>query len=251
MKRAVPRPVDDHRSPPKKLCDGLWVLDRQLRHFGLARLPSRTTIVRLGDGSLVVISPPPGIDSTSAAALDSIGTVAYGVVPNSFHYLFASGFLERYPAARLLVTPGLPRRVPELGSATELGPRPPEAWSGELEYTVLGPVRGVSESLLFHVPSRTLILTDLAFNMLAYPRPFDRFFWRLSGVPARFGPGRTSRSLLLRDREAASRCLSRALAWPIRRIVVAHGDTVETDAADELRRAFSRYLPDVIGTGTR
>ena len=104
---------------------------------------------------------------------------------------------------------------------------------------ILGPVRGLSEVLLFHRSSRTLILTDLAFNVTRYPRTLDRLFWRLSGIPARFGPGRTARSLFLTDRDVASRCLSRAAEWPFRRIVVAHGDAIEHDAMKEFQRAFS------------
>ena len=46
--------------------------------------------------------------------------------------------------------------------------RPGEA--GVLEYLVLGPVRGLSEVLFFHISSATLILTDLAFNLVRYPR---------------------------------------------------------------------------------
>ena len=243
LKRSVPRPVAEYSPPPQELCTGLWVLDRQLLHFGSAILPSRTTIIRLGDGRLVVISPPPLGDPSAAAAIDSIGTVEYVVVPNPFHYLFASEFLRHYSGARLLTAPGLIDRVPELNFATELGPQPPEAWSGELEYVAIGPMRGLSEVILFHVSTGSLVLTDLAFNMTRYPRALDRFIWRLSGIPARFGPGRTSRFLLLRDRAAASRGLSRAMQWPINRIVVAHGDVVDDDPVSQLRRAFSGYLP--------
>jgi hypothetical protein len=220
----------------------LWVLDRQLLHFGSARLPSRTTIIRFDDGSLTVVSPPPLVDPSTVDAIESIGSVEYVVVPNSFHYLYASEFMNLYPGARLLAAPGLAQRAPELEFAVELGPQPPEAWTGALEYVVIGPVRGLSEALMFHVPTGTLIVTDIAFNMLRYPRTLDRIVWRLSGIPAEFGPGRTSRSLLLRDRAAASRSLAQVLEWPIDRIVVAHGEVVEHDAKTRFRSAFSRYL---------
>ena len=198
--------------------------------------------MRLTNGSLVVISPPALLDADLAAEIDALGVVGYAVVPNSFHYLFAARFERHYPAARLLVAPSLSERVPELGSGSELGPRPPADWAGELEHVVLGPVRGLSEVLFFHSSSRTLILTDLAFNMTRYPRALDRLFWRLSGVPALFGPGRIARSLLLSDREAARRCIARAAEWPFRRIVVAHGDAVEQDATRQFHRAFSEFL---------
>ena len=238
MQRLVPQPVPGHTPPPRELGDGLWELDRHLRHFGAARLPSRTTLVRLPQGSLAVISPPALVDDAAVAAIASIGRVEFVVVPNSFHYLYARDFMTHCPGARLLLAPGLRERVPAL-DGEELGAEPPPAWAGALEYEVLGPVRGVSEVLFFHPPSGALILTDLAFNMQRYPRRGDRVFWRMSGIPAGFGPGRTTRTLLLRDRAEAERALRRALEWPIRRVVVAHGDILEEDAPAALRRAFS------------
>ena len=240
LRRAVPQLVADYQPPPRELCDGVWVLDRRLLHFGAVLLPSRTTLVRLADGSFVVVSPPP-IDRVTVDAINAIGSVRYAVAPNSFHYVFAADFASHYRSAPLLVAPGLLARAPDL-DATELEQQAPAAWTGALDYTVLGPVRGLSEVLLFHSPTGTLILTDLAFNMTRYPRRRDRLAWRASGIPAGFGPGRTSRSLLLRDRQLARRCLARALEWPIQRIVVAHGEVVDRDAAGRLRSAFSRYL---------
>jgi hypothetical protein len=244
LRGAVPRPFEAYAPPPHELAPGLWALDRQLVHFGLARLPSRTTLIRRDDGSLLVISPPPCVDAATIAAIEAIGPVADVVVPNSFHYLYASDFMGHYPAARLRIAPGVGRRAPALPRADELHEGGPGDWAGQLEVVVLGPVRGLSELLFFHVASGSLIVTDLAFNMTEYPRPLDRLVWRLSGIPGGFGPGRTSRSTLLRDRRVAARALARALAWPIRRIVVAHGDVVEDDAAARLRSAFADYLAD-------
>jgi hypothetical protein len=96
--------------------------------------------------------------------------------------------------------------------------------------------------LFFHVPSATLILTDLAFNMVRYPRALDRIIWRMAGIPRGFGPGRTSRTLLLNDRAITARALECALEWPMRQIVVAHGDVVMDDAAAQFRSAFKDYV---------
>jgi hypothetical protein len=196
----------------------------------------------LSNGTLVVVSPPPLIESRDAAAIDSIGVVRQVVAPNTFHYVYAAEFMVRYPEASLLVSPGLLERVTELPPAEELGPTPPEIWSGELDLAVLGPVRGVSEVAFFHHPTGALILTDLAFNLTRFARSFDRIAWRLAGVPKGFGPSRTARLLLLRDHAEASRCLSRVSEWPIRQIIVAHGGLVEHDAKVQFLKAFARYV---------
>ena len=125
----------------------------------------------------------------------------------------------------------------------ELTEAAPDAWSGVVEHAILGPTRGVSEVALFHRESATLILTDLAFHLVRLARRFDRVAWRLSGVPPGFGPSRTARMLLLRDRALAAAFLRRLLAWPFRRVLVAHGESLEVDAVGVFRRAFAAYLP--------
>ena len=241
IQRAAPVPVEGYAPPPERVGEGLWVLERRLRHFGLGLLPSRTTLARTGTGGIAVISPPAGLDDPTAEAITALGPVESIVLPNSFHYLYAHGAVERFPEACLLAAPGLAERVPTLG-AEEIDPvRPPSSWAGSLELAALGPVQGLSELLFFHLPSKTLVLTDLAFHMQRYPRRWDRFFWRASGIPAGFGPGRTTRNLLLRDRGAAARALGEALSWPFEQIVVAHGDVVRQDAPARLREAFREY----------
>lgn len=242
LKGVVPRPVPDGGVGPREIAPGLWALDRRLRLPAGPRLPCRTTIVRLGSGDLVVVSPPAPVASGEGSAIDALGTVAHVVVPNPFHYLHAGTFRARHPGATLRVAPGVLERVPELRPAEELGRRPPEAWSGELDLAILGPVRGISEAALFHRPTGTLILTDLAFHVTRFSSRFDRVTTRLAGIPRGFGPGRTSRLLLLRDRVQARRFLERVSEWPMRRIVVAHGEIVEGDARERFRTAFAPYL---------
>ena len=114
-----------------------------------------------------------------------------------------------------------------------------------IDILCLGRPPSPTEVLFFHRPSGTLILTDLAFNMVRFPRPFDRVFWRLSGIPAGFGPGRTTEQLLLRDRGAARRVLERALEWPIGRIVVAHGEAIDEAPKARLQAAFRATLGEL------
>jgi hypothetical protein len=236
-----PTRVTDFAPPPEQVDARLWVMDRRLRMPGGPILPSRTTLLVLPSGGLLVVSPP-AVEVGGLEALDSLGRVQHVVVPNSFHYLNARQFLARYPGAVFWASPGLFSRVSGLPPGNELTESAPAAWSGVVELAILGPTRGVSEVALFHRESATLILTDLAFHMVRIARRFDRVLWRLSGVPSEFGPSRTSRTFLLRDRALAATFLERLLAWPFRRVLVAHGESLEVDAAAVFRRAFADYL---------
>ncbi len=242
IKRAVPTPVEGYAPGPVEVCPDVWCLERRLRHFGFAQLATNTTLVRLRAGAVVMISPPPLLDAATRAAIAELGPVSHVVVPNAFHYLYAEAVMADHPQATLLVPPALAARVPELAGAAVLGEATPEAWRGELEIAALEPAGDVSEVAFFHRASGTVVLTDLAFNMTRHVRGVDALFWRASGVPARFGPGRTTRTLLLADRERARAWLRKIAAWPMQRIVVAHGEPVEHDAAAVFERAFAAEL---------
>jgi hypothetical protein len=241
LQMATPRLQRDFAPPLAQVDRDLWTLERRLRMPGGLVLPTRTTVIRLPPSGLLVVSPPP-VEPGGLDGLDALGPVAEVLLPNSFHYLGAREFLARYPRATLRVAPGLYQRVAGLPPGEELSPRTPPSWRGTVEHAVLGPVAGLSEVALFHLASATLVLTDLAFHMVRFARRFDRAAWRLAGVPAGFGPSRTARLLLLRDRSVARAFLERLLGWPFRRVLVAHGDPLESDAPALFRRAFSRYL---------
>jgi hypothetical protein len=236
-----PTVVATFAPPPVAIATGLWTLERRLRMPGGPTLPNRTTIVRLASGGLLVVSPPSdaagGLD-----AIDALGPVEEVLVPNSFHYLNTAAFLARHPLATLRVPPGLHERVAGLPAGAVLTDTAPATWSGVVEARVLGPVRGLAEVVLFHRPSATLVLTDLAFHLVRFESAFDRIAWRLAGVPRGFGPSRSARLTLLRDRTVAAPFLARLLGWPFERVLVAHGDPLDRDAHAVFRAALAPHL---------
>ena len=238
FKHVAPSVDVGYRPAPVRIADGLWSLDRRLRMPGGPLLPSRTTLVRGGRGGMIVISPPPAHDETFAA-IDALGPVEALVAPNSFHHLYVGACHARYPDAAVYLAPGLQERIPALPKGVDLAQHSPAA---DLETATLGPVRGLSEVFLYHRPSRSLILADVAFHMVDFERAYDRVFWRVSGVPAHFGPSRTARFMLLKDRVAAATALRRALEWPFERVVVAHGTVLDRDARARFERGFAAYL---------
>jgi hypothetical protein len=235
-----PTVVPDFTPPPEPIADDVWGVERKLRMFSGLAMPTKMTIVRLPGGGLFLHSPVP-LDPGLARALDALGPVQAALAPNSFHYLFLSDYARAYPGVRLFLAPGLRERVPSVVAGTVVAAAA-TVWHESLAHLVFGPVRGWSEVVLFHRPSRTLVLTDLAFNLKRFASFFERIAWRLTGVPASFGPSRTARLTFFRDAGLAGPHLRRMLEWNFERIVVAHGDVVADDACGAFRRAFAAYL---------
>jgi hypothetical protein len=195
--------------------------------------------VRTEDGALAVLSPPPDEQSQRDAA--ALGHIAALVAPNSFHYGGLPGWAAAFPEARIFLAPGLAARRPELPAGEALDEGMPTPFADVLPHAVFGPVRGVSEVVFLHRPSRTLILTDLCFHIREAPWR-DRLGWRVLGAWRRFGPSRTARAVLLRDRAAVAAFVERLCTWPFERVVVAHGEVFEGASAATLREAFRSYL---------
>ena len=241
LRRVQSTPVASFTPPPRQIDTDLWVVDRRLALPPGLVMPARMTIVRLPGGGLLLHSPV-ALDAGLAAAVRSIAGVEAILVPNPFHHLFVAEWTAACPGTRVYAAPGVADRLPGFGDAAIVADRGPAGWEEAIEHVVFGPTHGLAEVVLFHRPSRTLILTDLAFNLPTIDGAYNRLMWRIAGVPRRFGPSRTVRFTLLRDRTAARAPLAKIAAWDFARIIVAHGDVIEQDARAEFARAFAAYL---------
>jgi hypothetical protein len=83
------------------------------------------------------------------------------------------------------------------------------------------------EVVFFHRDSRTLILTDLCFNLRHIPSVMQGVQARMFGVFDRFGPSRLFR-LMMNDRKAARASLERISEWDFDRVIVAHGEVLQS-----------------------
>ena len=223
----------------RRLDADLWVVERRQRFLGL-EVGTRMTVIRLADGSLLLHSPVP-LDPGLCAALDALGRVRFAVAPNRMHHLYAGEVVRAYPQARLWVGPGVQEKRPDLEAAGVLGDEAPPEWRGQLDQTFFRGRPYENEVVFLHRASRTLILCDLAFNFGPQLPLTTRLVARLLGSYRRFGPSRFD-PLLIRDRRAARRSLERILAWDFERVVLAHGDVLESDGRSALRAGYAWLL---------
>ena len=98
----------------------------------------------------------------------------------------------------------------------------------------------LNEVVLFHRPSRTLVVTDLCFNVHRSASSTARLFFRANGMWQRFGPSRLIRLLAPSDRVAMRSSIECILQWDFDRILPGHGDVVEHGGPAALRAAWLR-----------
>ena len=236
----TPRWDEEVRTPPRPVAEGLYAIERRFFLPGGVGMPTRSFVVRVAGGGVAVLSPLPDEEARRDVAM--LGPVRFLVAPNSFHYVGLASWAAAFPDAHILLAPGLRARRPELPAGDELAEGVEAPFASVLAHTVLGPMRGVSEVAFLHRPSRTLILTDACFHIQGAARTRDRLAYRMLGAWRRFGPSRTARTILLRDRAQVAEFVERMCRWDFERIVVAHGEALEPAGREALCAAFRSYL---------
>ncbi|MGH0034118.1 MAG: DUF4336 domain-containing protein [Myxococcota bacterium] len=215
----------------------LWTVDHPLVVPGGLAIGARMTVVRLSDGGLFLHSPVP-IDDGLAAALAEQGPVRFVVAPNRFHHFYVGAAAERYPDAEVHVAPGLPEKKPDLPPHRVLGDAPDPRWQADLDQVFVEGAPTLNEVVFLHRASRTVLFTDLCFNVRTASGFATRLFWRLNAALGHFGPTRMVR-FTFRDKPAVRRGIDRVLAWDFDRAIVTHGEVLESGAREALREAYS------------
>ena len=223
------------------ICENLWCAhDGMFMFGGLLHFQLRMTVVRLSDGGLILISPI-AINDGLAAELAEHGPVAHIVAPNAFHHLHAGTAKARYPQARLYGVKRLERKRKDLNFDEILDGDTPAAWCDELQQQRVEGTPLVNEVVFFHVASKTLIVTDLIFNVHEVKGLLTGMMLRIAGAHKCCAQGREWR-LFTRDRAAASASARKILSWEPTRLIMAHGEILEQNVQSSLQRNLAWML---------
>lgn len=226
------------------VADDVWMAQQVLAKPGRVRIPINMTVLRLRDGALLLHAPI-AIDDALAAALDALGPVRHVVAPNSFHHLYVAPCLQRYPQAALYLAPGLPQKRPDLKPAGVLGAGA-LPWDSELDTLTIEGAPKLREVAFFHRASRTLLVTDLLFNMTHPATATTGLVLRMMGTYRRLAVSRAWR-FYTKDRRAQQPTLEALLTWPFQRIIPAHGSVYDgaapsLPAREAARAAFGKLV---------
>lgn len=215
---------------------GIWVGHQPLRVGGF-EVGHRMTVIRLSDGSLVVHSPIEG-NAHLAYEFTAIGEMKYIVAPSKMHDLHLEDWLMRFPEARLLHTPGLPQTLRMQGRTSPITEKTKKLFGSDLEFELIGGMPSVDEIVFFHAPSRTLIVADLLFN-LPPAGGWQGILQSLNGIKGRVAVSKFFRRFI-KEKAAFKQSIERVLAWDFDRLVVGHGNNLESGAKAAVTQALSR-----------
>lgn len=208
----------------------LQTFEAPLRFYGL-ELGARMTAVAIGS-DVLLYSP---ID-VEPEALRPLGEPRWLVAPNTFHHLFAGPWLERGLVG--YAPPALQAKRTDLAFAHLLS-EASEPFGDDIRLIPLRCFPLVSEVVMLHRPSRTLVVADLVFNITRdAPWTTRAALWASGAYPG------CRASILERvgmKRDVARDEIRGLLALDFDRLIPAHGAIIERGGKEALRRAY-RWL---------
>lgn len=227
----------------KEFGPDIWIADGPNVSVAGFHYPSRMVVMRLSNGALFVLSPI-GLSADIRTELLATGRVQHVVAPNSLHHLFLPEWKRAYPEAKFHAPPGLRKKRSDIAFDGDLTGAPDPGWAGEIDQVLVGGNLITTEAVFFHRKSGTVLFTDLIQRLpvglvsgwRAVVAKLDLMTEHEPSVPRKF-------RFAFANRRVARDSLQQILAWPAKKVLMAHGTPVAKDAQAYLRRAFSWLIP--------
>ena len=218
------------------LADNIWEITHPLSVAGM-QLGHRMTVVRLASGDLWVHSPV-ALDPILQTELAQLGPMQYLIAPNTFHDLYWQPYFAAYTDARFCCAPGFQESHGKLSFTDTLDDNAPDAWAQDIDQLVVAGVPRFNETVFLHKASGTLIAADLAFNVVSDVGAYTRFMLTLTGTNGHFAASRLFKAFI-KDAAAMRRSIDQILAWDFDRILVGHGEVLESGGRKKLEDTYS------------
>jgi len=212
--------------------------------WGLARFGAKSLIFKAEDNAVGIISPGP-IKGDMATALTTLGPVKYLIAPNCYHHIFLAAAARQFPEAIVYVPPYLAKKIAKIPSKhTVLESGATYPWSSALDHHLLDGMPKMNEFLFLHRESRTLIATDFIFNISTYETALTRLAFQLMGA---YKPMSTCCRLFrsyISNKTAFAGSVKAISKWNYDRVVVSHGDIIESDEVPHVNRSIDQLIAE-------
>jgi len=234
----------------------IWTFTQPFSRNGLIKIGLRGTVIKLRTNDLFVINPVSADQDGEAIKrkLDELGTVKWIACPDLKHHLFAKQYKDWYPNAQVIGMEGLPEKKKDLHFDIVYGQNfNTQKWGFEDEIDSVYFSGFVNKDVaFFHRPTKTLIVADLLWNLPANEAFSKTDTSPKSGLLSKFASDRMNpwsswhRGFLkfagLGHQSEMRRDAQKVLDWDFERILMCHGDPIETNAKDAWRSAYKSYL---------
>lgn len=186
------------------------------------KLPVRSTVIQSSRG--VIVISPIDFSADQLQQIQHLGEVTELVAPSVLHHLHMQKAMQHFPKAKVWGMPGLKEKRSDIkwDYFFTLDSWP---YQNEIEAIAIQGVPGMAEVALFCKDIRTLIVTDLVFNLQQAEGLGAAVLLRILGTHKRFAVSRLL-GRFMKDRSAFKASLDQILQKSFDQIVMGHGQIV-------------------------
>ncbi|KAJ6572027.1 hypothetical protein B0H19DRAFT_988725 [Mycena capillaripes] len=244
----------------------ITTFSKPFAQFRILPFGGRSTAVRLSTGDVWVLASTPLTPDTKTS-IDKLGPVKWIMGADAMHHMFLGQFKKEYPEAKVIGVEALVAKKKAEGLALDgaYGADAPDTKYGFEDEIYACYFSGFANKDVawFHVSSKTLIVADLLFNLPGneqysksktkakvpifgkldpWGSVHKHFVWgqgKDKEYAYNFLSAEVDYKLVFR---AMTRDAKTVLGWAPERIIMCHGDVIETDGTQAWASAYSKYL---------
>jgi hypothetical protein len=218
---------------------GIWTVQGSIV-MPLGRFPRRMTVVSLSDGGSAVWSAIP-LRAPQMKRIEALGPVRFLIVPNEAHRLDLKPWTLRYPAAKVLAPPSAREAVSD---AAKVDATDDIIGDSAIRITLVAGTKADEFVMTVQRPDgTTLVLNDILSNVRHPDGIGAHVMARLLGFGVkRPRTSRPVRRLFVADRAVLATQFRIWAAIPdLRRVIVSHGEVIDSAPRDALLRAAEEF----------
>lgn len=223
----------------RQLDSSLWVNEVPFKAIGID-FGNRMTCIQLEDQSFWLHSPTKFHQKTYEE-IKSKGQIKHLVTPSLMHNLFVMRWKKQDTTSQVLAPSQAKKVHADIKLDDTSGDKMAQLFNNEISIIPINGMPMLQEYAFIHHASKTLILTDLAFNFGKDISGGMKIFMKLYGAYNKFGPTLTIRALI-RDKKAFSESIKKVASQDFDRIIISHGKVVECNGNSVFNEAFKKYL---------
>jgi hypothetical protein len=223
-----------------EFADNVWLVDGLIVRDMGTYFTTRMTIAKLSDGSVWIESPVPASFAT-LNEISNIGDVRYILAATPRHVWRLNAWHTLFPDAQLWASrpTSFTLKKGNLPLSGYLGDTPVSAWSADFDQLEFKGNPFLSEVLFYHKNSGTVILGDLIQrNRVMAGKALTNLTFKLEGAQYPDGGVGWDMKITFLNHNLARRSLEKLLSWEFDKLIIAHGDCIESNAKQYIRRVF-------------
>jgi len=227
----------------------ITIFSKPFARFGILPFGGRSTAIKLSTGDVWVLASSPLTPDTKTA-IDKLGPVKWIMGADAVHHLYLAPFKKAYPDAKVIGVEALIAKKKAEGLVLDgaYGADPPDTKYGFEDEIKACYFSGFANKDVawFHIASKTLVVADLLFNL-----PGTEQYSKSKSSPkvpifGKFDPWGGFHKRFVwsqgKDQDAMRRDAKIVASWDFNRIIMCHGDVIETDGSKAWAAAYSKYL---------